>query len=65
VLGSPAAVEALAWWFVVPLPLVELAEWEAGLVDVLEEEGGRQKSSNRSAWREECMWRYVAEESRD
>jgi hypothetical protein len=51
--------------FVVPLLLLKLAELVVGLVAVLEEEGGRQKSSNRSARREECMWRYVAEESRD
>jgi hypothetical protein len=65
VLGSPVAVDVLGLWFVVPLPWVGLAEWEVELVDVLEDEGGRQKSSNRSARREECMWRYVADESRD
>jgi hypothetical protein len=65
VLGSPVAAEALVLEFVVPLPLLRLAELAVGLVAVLDEEGGRQKSSNRSASREECMWRYVAEESRD
>ena len=40
---------------VVPFVVVELAV----------EDGGRQNSSKRSASREECMWIYVAEESRD
>lgn len=58
-LGSPlAAAEAFELVFVVPLPL--LAAFVVECVDVLEgeeEEGGRQKSSNRSARREECMCR--------
>ena len=29
------------------------------------DEGGRQNSSKASARREECIWMYVAEESRD
>jgi hypothetical protein len=65
VLGSPVAVEALLLGFVVPLPLAGLVELDVEVLDMLEEEGGRQKSSNRSARREECMCRYVAEESRD
>jgi hypothetical protein len=56
VLGSPVAVEAWELGFVVPVPLlVGLAEFVVVLVGVLDEEGGRQKSSNRSARREECM----------
>lgn len=41
---------------------------EAILLDEEEDvvvEGGRQKSSKRSAWEAECMWMYVCEESRD
>ena len=66
VLGSPVAVELLALGFAAPVGLLEgLLEFVVGFADVFEEEGGRQKSSKRSARREECMWRYVAEESRD
>ena len=60
------AIDVLAFGFVAPLALLEgLLEFGVGFADAFEDDGGRQKSSNRSARREECIWRYVAEESRD
>ena len=55
-LGSPVVEEVPLLEFEGALALfVGLLPFGVGFTGAFEEDGGRQKSSNRSAWRDECM----------
>jgi hypothetical protein len=56
VLGSPVVELVPLLEFEGALALFAgLLPFDVGFTGAFEEDGGRQKSSNRSAWRDECM----------